>query len=106
MLQRYGWCIAKVSVIFFNHHFAIFVFIGKLEIQEYLWCIYISMIANPSLSLQVEEGSSDWQLFSILANHRKTITCLDWHPTNEDLLARYKSSISSTAPLLMSLHEP
>ncbi|ROT79673.1 putative WD repeat-containing protein 17 isoform X2, partial [Penaeus vannamei] len=36
---------------------------------------------------EVEEGSSDWQLFSILANHRKTITCLDWHPTNEDLLA-------------------
>ncbi|CAL4077100.1 unnamed protein product, partial [Meganyctiphanes norvegica] len=36
---------------------------------------------------EVEEGSSEWQLFGILADHRKTITCLDWHPTNEDLLA-------------------
>ncbi|XP_066956128.1 WD repeat-containing protein 17-like isoform X1 [Macrobrachium rosenbergii] len=35
----------------------------------------------------VEEGSSEYQLFSILADHRKTITCLDWHPTSEDLLA-------------------
>ncbi|XP_045113908.1 WD repeat-containing protein 17-like isoform X1 [Portunus trituberculatus] len=36
---------------------------------------------------EAEEGSNEWQLFSILADHRKTITCLDWHPCSEDLLA-------------------
>ncbi|XP_050694797.1 WD repeat-containing protein 17-like isoform X3 [Eriocheir sinensis] len=36
---------------------------------------------------EVEAGSTEWQLFSILADHRKTITCLDWHPCSEDLLA-------------------
>nr|XP_053636053.1 WD repeat-containing protein 17-like isoform X1 [Cherax quadricarinatus] len=36
---------------------------------------------------EVETGSNQWQLFSILADHRKTITCLDWHPCNDDLLA-------------------
>ncbi|KAK3876979.1 hypothetical protein Pcinc_018267 [Petrolisthes cinctipes] len=36
---------------------------------------------------EAEAGSSEWQLFSILADHRKTITCLHWHPCSEDLLA-------------------
>ncbi|XP_047481224.1 WD repeat-containing protein 17-like [Penaeus chinensis] len=48
---------------------------------------YAATLAIYVYERTVEEGSSDWQLFSILANHRKTITCLDWHPTNEDLLA-------------------
>ncbi|KAG7162905.1 WD repeat-containing protein 17-like 1, partial [Homarus americanus] len=36
---------------------------------------------------EVESGSNQWQLCSILADHRKTITCLDWHPCSDDLLA-------------------
>nr|XP_045611784.1 WD repeat-containing protein 17-like [Procambarus clarkii]XP_045611785.1 WD repeat-containing protein 17-like [Procambarus clarkii] len=36
---------------------------------------------------EVETGSNQWQLCSILADHRKTITCLDWHPCSDDLLA-------------------
>ncbi|MPC36466.1 WD repeat-containing protein 17 [Portunus trituberculatus] len=44
---------------------------------------------------EAEEGSNEWQLFSILADHRKTITCLDWHPCSEDLLARDLLSFST-----------
>ncbi|RXG71741.1 hypothetical protein Avbf_11065 [Armadillidium vulgare] len=36
---------------------------------------------------QAQEDGSEWHLYSILANHRKTITCIHWHPIDEDIIA-------------------
>ena len=36
---------------------------------------------------QIADERSEWQLCGLLADHRKTITAVSWHPRNPDLLA-------------------